>query len=148
MLKEMCSALRLSGKTKLKQNFAFLFLLLNLFSFSQSDSLKLLKKRKIIVSSAAGVAYTSSIIGLNQLWYKPYSNGKFHCFNDNNEWLQMDKVGHVFSTYQMGRGAIDLMQWSGFNPKATAWIGGMSGSIYMTTIELMDGFSSGWGFSW
>jgi hypothetical protein len=132
----------------MKKLFFSLLLFFALSSFSQTDSLRLLKRRKVLVSSAAGISYTGSIIGLNQLWYKPYSNGSFHFFNDNNEWLQMDKVGHSFSTYQMGRGAIELMKWSGFKSATAAWVGGMSGSIYMTTIEVMDGFSSGWGFSW
>ncbi|MFL5753773.1 MAG: DUF2279 domain-containing protein [Bacteroidia bacterium] len=132
----------------MKKTVFFLLMLLSFNFFSQTDSAKTFPKRKLIVSSTAGVAYTVSIIGLNQLWYKPYSNGSFHFFNDNNEWLQMDKIGHSFSTYQMGRGAIELMIWSGFKPKLAAWVGGMSGSIYMSTIEVMDGFSSGWGFSW
>lgn len=132
----------------MKKALFFFLLLAQLFSLAQTDSSAVFRKRKIVVSVAAGVSYTGSIIGLNQLWYKQFSNGSFHFFNDDNEWLQMDKAGHGFSTYQMGRGAIELMQWSGFNRNATAWIGGMSGSIYMATIEVMDGFSSGWGFSW
>jgi hypothetical protein len=125
-------------------------LLLLIFVFSsraQVDSSKVFRKRKTIVGITAGSLFTGSLIGLNELWYKDFPRSKFHSFNDNSEWLQMDKVGHTYSTYQMGRGAIELMRWSGFTKQQRAWIGGMSGSIYMTGIEILDAYSSEWGFS-
>ena len=39
---------------------------------------------------------TATLIGLNQVWYADYPRSDFHFINDNAEWLQMDKVGHVF----------------------------------------------------
>jgi hypothetical protein len=84
---------------------------------------------------------------LNELWYKDYPRSGFHFFNDNNEWLQMDKCGHATTAYYVGRVGIDLMQWSGVGRKKAIWYGGMVGSVYQLTIEVLDGFSSQWGFS-
>jgi len=112
------------------------------------DSIKNTKTKKIILGTASAAVITGSLIYLNQAWYKQYSSGSFHFFNDGNEWLQMDKAGHVFSTYNSGRLMMQSMQWAGFSKKQSIFIGGTSGLLYMTVIEMMDGFSSGWGFSW
>ncbi|MFT4033728.1 MAG: DUF2279 domain-containing protein, partial [Siphonobacter sp.] len=38
-----------------------------------------------------GVAFGGTIYGLSKAWYKkPLKN--FHTFNDNQEWLQLDKA--------------------------------------------------------
>ncbi len=113
-----------------------------------ADSSKNTRNKKIILGIGSGAAITGSLIYLNQAWYKSYSTGSFHLFNDNGEWLQMDKVGHTFSTYQVGRYMFQTMQWAGFTKNQSIFIGGTSGLAYMTAIEIMDGFSSGWGFSW
>src|SRR6185369_2255358 len=89
-----------------------------------------------------------SLIYLNQAWYSSYNTSNFHFFADGREWLQMDKVGHAFTTYQIGRFMMQSMQWAGFTEKQSVFIGGTSGLAYMTAIEAMDGFSAGWGFSW
>lgn len=123
-------------------------------SFAQNDSISFLSpskeynsKRVAKVLVAEGVLYAGSLIALNALWYKNYSSSKFHFFNDNAEWLQMDKAGHLMTSYQIGRIGINLMKWSGVERKKAIWYGGALGSVYQTTIELLDGFSSKWGFS-
>lgn len=60
----------------------------------------------------------------------------------------MDKMGHANAAYNIGRGYYDLMRWSGVNNNQSAWIGGAVGLVFLTSIELFDGFSNGWGFSW
>lgn len=60
----------------------------------------------------------------------------------------MDKCGHIFTTYNTGRLMMQAMRWAGFKSKRSILIGETYGTLYMTTIEIMDGFSSGWGFSW
>lgn len=105
------------------------------------------KKRKIILASTSAIATVGSLVYLNQAWYKDYNTGKFHFFNDNAEWLQMDKAGHVYSNYQLSRLMMNAFSWAGFNKKQKLFIGGTMGLAYMTAIEIMDGFSDGWGFS-
>lgn len=106
------------------------------------------RARKIVLGSVSVGLTAGSLIYLNQAWYKQYSSSSFHFFNDNAEWLQMDKCGHTFTTYQTGRLMMDAMEWCGASKKSTLLIGGLSGFAYMTAIEVMDGYSSGWGFSW
>ena len=91
---------------------------------------------------------SGSLIYLNQAWYSQYKSSSFHFFNDNDEWLQMDKCGHMYTTYQTGRLMMDAFQWAGANRTSKMVFGGLSGLAYMTAIEVMDGYSSGWGFSW
>jgi len=88
------------------------------------------------------------MIGLNELWYKDYPRSSFHTFNDNGEWLQMDKAGHAITSYYIGVLGVDLMKWTGVKDNRAVWYGGMLGTVYQSSIEILDGFSSQWGFSW
>ena len=128
--------------------------LLLFFSFdlliAQTDSIpstSFNKNRLITVVGTETILYGGSLIGLNELWYKDFPRSSFHFFNDNSEWLQMDKVGHTVTSYYIGRVGIGLMKWSGVERKKAIWYGGMLGFLYQTNIEILDGFSSQWGFS-
>jgi uncharacterized protein YfiM (DUF2279 family) len=120
-----------------------------LLSFpSQAQDSTNYKLRKQIVVGGNAVAYTSTMVGLYQLWYKDYPLGKFHWFNDNAEWNQMDKVGHVYSCYYEGVAGIEMMKWAGYTDKQAAWIGGAYGFFVQSGVEVFDGLSEGWGASW
>ena len=119
----------------------------NLFGFA-SDSLSIFKKRKLALGISSIALTSGSLIYLNQAWYQEYNTSKFHEFNDNNEWFQMDKYGHIFTTYQTGQLMMNAMDWAGYSKKNQLLIGGLSGFAYMSAIEVMDGYSEGWGFSW
>jgi hypothetical protein len=94
------------------------------------------------------VAFGSmSFIALNEMWYKDYPRSSFHFFNDGNEWLQMDKMGHAFSTYQLNQFFFNQYQRTGYDMKRSLRNATISSLSYMTTIELLDGFSKDWGFS-
>lgn len=143
----------ISAKSKIL--FSILFTVLTVGNInSQIDSLSakqfpasLNKKRLSFVLGTEALLYGGSIYGLNELWYKDYPRSSFHFFNDNNEWLQMDKIGHTTTSYYIGRVGIGLLNWSGVERKKAIWYGGMLGSVYQNTIEILDGFSSEWGFS-
>jgi len=91
--------------------------------------------------------YAVSIAGLYSLWYKDYPQSSFHLFNDNQEWLQVDKCAHLTASYYIGRVGYGALRWSGVAEKKAIWYGGMTGLVFLTTIEIMDGFSEQWGFS-
>ena len=114
----------------------------------QNDTSINYKTRKVILLLGTAAFTGGSLVYLNEAWYKQYSNGSFHFFDDNAEWLQMDKFGHAYTTFQTSRLMINSFKWAGFNKKQQMYIGGTLGLAYMTVIEVMDGFSSGWGFSW
>jgi len=125
-------------------------LLLSLYSGAQSDTVQKPsnKTRKAIVLGGTGALAMGSLVGLNQIWYAQYNTGSFHFFNDNKAWLQMDKVGHAYTAYQTSRLMMDAFDWAGFDRKKKIWIGGSIGFVYLTAIEIMDGYSRGWGYSW
>ena len=113
--------------------------------FKQSDTLNV-KKRKFLVYS--GIAtYSVSMIGLNKLWYAKYPKSNFHTINDNHEWLQMDKIGHAMTAYYVGKVGMDLVKWTGDSKKNQLIYGASLGFVFLTTVEVFDGFSKEWGFS-
>lgn len=63
------------------------------------------------------------------------------------EWLGMDKMGHATTAYNISAIQYNLMRWSGVNNNDAILIGGLTGIGYLLMIEIMDGFSSQWGFS-
>jgi len=105
------------------------------------------KKHNTAISSFAIGASATSFFGLNSLWYKDYPRSNFHFFNDSKEWMQMDKCGHAFSAYQLGRNFYNTLITSDSNRKRNVFLGGASGLIYLTSIEILDGKSAQWGFS-
>ena len=129
--------------------------LLPLFSFSQSnldnfftasDTLNTSRRNAVIISESAisGIA----LIGLNTLWYSDYERSKFHTINDNKEWLSMDKMGHAFSSYQLGSHGAQLLRWSGVSKTNQLLYGATLGFSFLTAVEILDGYSAAWGFSW
>lgn len=113
-----------------------------------NDSLSIFKKRKIGLGIFCTTITSGSLIYLNQAWYQGYNTSHFHTFDDNKEWLQMDKCGHVHSNFQIGSLMMECMDWAGYSKKNQILVGGLSGFAYMSAIEVMDGYSDGWGFSW
>jgi hypothetical protein len=103
--------------------------------------------RAVAVIATEATLSTGSLIALSQVWYKDYPRSQFHFFNDNGEWEQMDKMGHATTAYTVGLYGIRLLEWSGVNEKKAIWFGGLTGFAYQTGIEVLDGYSSGWGFS-
>ena len=111
----------------------------------QTDTLN--RKRLALFTVAGASAYAGSVAGLYGFWYKNYPQSSFHFFNDNHEWLQMDKCAHVTASYYIGRIGYSGLRWSGVSEKKAIWYGGMTGFVYLAAIETMDGFSKEWGAS-
>jgi Predicted periplasmic lipoprotein (DUF2279) len=101
-------------------------------------------KTVVISEVATGVVISA---GLYFLWYRKHPRSHFHFFNDNGEWLQMDKVGHATTAYNIGAIQYDLMRWCGVKNDASIAVGGLTAIGYMSIVEIFDGFSSKWGFS-
>nr|WP_314835650.1 DUF2279 domain-containing protein [uncultured Flavobacterium sp.] len=110
-----------------------------------SDSLD--KKRQNSIVIAESVLAAGALVGLNQLWYADYPQSNFHFINDNSEWLQMDKLGHSFSSYHLGRFGSEMLQWSGASKKNQLIYGAGLGFAFLTAVEVLDGYSSEWGAS-
>ncbi|MEP6617545.1 MAG: DUF2279 domain-containing protein, partial [Ginsengibacter sp.] len=106
------------------------------------------KKRVRLVTAANIVGYSGIMVGLNATWYSKYPRSRFHFFDDNAEWLQVDKAGHMYGSYIESRSSNELWRWTGLPRKQRIWISGLSGVAYETIIETLDGFSSEYGWSW
>jgi hypothetical protein len=130
---------------------------------AQSDSLSVVQTERLSLFEPApsfqkgrfwgmttGIAgsYSLATVGLYQAWYANYPRSAFHTFNDWLGWRQMDKFGHAMTGYFESKWVGDLYRWTGVPQKEARWIGFGAGLLFQTTLEVMDGFSAQWGFSW
>lgn len=117
---------------------------------AQPDSLSQPQQqhREKVFLISSGAAYAVGMTGLYQLWYKDQSGSQFHFFNDNNEWLQVDKWGHLYTAFHLAKGAQQAFQWSGVPHKKAAFYSMLYSSAMMIPIEVFDGFSERYGASW
>lgn len=99
----------------------------------------------IVITEAAITTIVTA--GLHYLWYKNFPKSRFHFFNDNTEWLNMDKLGHVATAYNISAGQYQLMRWSGVEKNKAVVISGITALGFQSIIEILDGFSQKWGFS-
>jgi hypothetical protein len=102
-------------------------------------------KKNVISYGITGGLGIGSLSWLYKVWYKPYSTGAFHFFDDSQEWLQMDKAGHFFTAFHLNRFLHQMYQDAGIS--SPEWVSTCITLSYLTGIEIMDGFSRGWGFS-
>ena len=98
------------------------------------------------IFAAQSTLYLGTIYGLSKSWYKnPLTN--FRVKDDTYEWLQMDKMGHVYTSYQIARHTAEIYKKTGISKKQMMIYGAISGVIFQTPIEILDGFSPEYGFS-
>ncbi|MFK8059691.1 MAG: DUF2279 domain-containing protein, partial [Polaribacter sp.] len=67
----------------------------------KSDTLN--KKRRNTIILTESVLAGGALIALNELWYKDFPRSSFHFKNDNSDWKQMDKMGHIMTSYYLGK---------------------------------------------
>ena len=113
--------------------------------FQRSDTLNKNRRTAVYITEAA--LGTAALIGLNEAWYAQYDRSGFHSLNDNSQWMQMDKFGHAFSSYYIGKMGMDALAWAGETKKNQLIYGATLGFVFLSTVEVLDGFSEEWGFS-
>ncbi len=106
------------------------------------------KKRLTWAIIAGSTSYAITSFTLYDAWYKQYPRSGFHFYDDLMEWEQMDKMGHVYGGYIQTNLVYHMAKWTGLNEKKSMLTGAVSALVFQTTIEMMDGFSTDWGFSW
>jgi Predicted periplasmic lipoprotein (DUF2279) len=112
----------------------------------QTDTLRQPHRLRTLLLAEAGL-YTATIAGLSLAWYQdPLTQFKF--YDDNYEWLQIDKVGHFYTAYHLTRVSEKGYHWAGLPKRKAALYGALTGMTFMTTIEILDGFAPEYGFSW
>ncbi|MFK7953694.1 MAG: DUF2279 domain-containing protein [Ekhidna sp.] len=113
---------------------------------AQKDTTILLNKKRLNLVIGTGlVGYTGSLIGLGTVWYN--NLGKFHFFNDIHGWKGADKLGHITTSYTVGRFGTESLRWAGVEERKAIWYGGSLGLVFLTSVEIFDGMSEDWGFS-
>ena len=113
--------------------------------FSQNDTVNVNRLKYFIAGNIT--LYAGTGVLLNKLWYEQYSTGNFHFFDDSNEWLQVDKLGHAYTSYYLSKISSKGFSWVGYSPKKSAIYGSLLGVLYISSVELFDGYSNNWGAS-
>lgn len=113
--------------------------------FEPADSLNTKRFNTALVFTAT--TYSVFSVGLYNIWYKKYDQEPFHLFNDWGEWRHMDKIGHIHTAYLQGVLCYRGARWTGLAQNKSILTGMVCGTLFQSTIEVMDGFSTKWGFS-
>ncbi len=129
-----------------KTLFAILFLLIFGINTKGQDTLNKVAFYSNLTGDVA--LLTGSYFFLDNLWYKEFERSRMHWFDDSNEWLLMDKVGHSFMAYQLASIYNWQLQFTGLNSNKSAVLGSVLGLSTISIVELLDSRSVGWGASW
>jgi hypothetical protein len=106
------------------------------------------KKRFYTALAIGSVIYGAGTYSLVKYWYSDFGFTKFHFFNDWGEWKHMDKIGHIYTAYNQSSVMYDGARWTGMKKSNSLIFGFTMGMLLQTTIEVLDGFSPEWGFSY
>jgi hypothetical protein len=143
----------------MKAVFAFIFYLIfsfvvpmhmlaqNVITKPKSDTTKNTKKLRIATYAQTGIV-VGTLATLNAVWYSKEPRQKLASFNDSKEWLQMDKIGHGFSTYSEAKLSYAIWKWGGLSHKKSVLLGTSMAWLYQMSFEIMDGTVASYGFSW
>ncbi|MGB4974932.1 MAG: DUF2279 domain-containing protein [Cyclobacteriaceae bacterium] len=87
------------------------------------------------------------MVGLSEVWYSSFDKQSFRFFNDAKEWYQMDKLGHFYGTYQISDVSSNALRTTGVPKRKAQKIGALASFAMISSIEIFDGYSSGYGAS-
>ena len=110
------------------------------------DSLDYKKRQRMVIIGSA-TTYGASMVGLHALWYSQFDRQSFRFFDDAAEWKQMDKIGHFYSAYQVTAISASTWRWAGMEQRKAARLSSLISFGILSSIEVLDGFSSGYGAS-
>lgn len=128
--------------------------MLGWLSFQQptkSLRLKVLGKKRRMSWAMAGVyvvLYGTVMAWVFHAWYAGESATPFHWIDDWEEWQQLDKMGHAFSTFHLARLVHRYLWEEGFESRWSATMGSITAWLLISPIELLDGFMATYGASW
>ncbi|HON18585.1 MAG TPA: DUF2279 domain-containing protein [Salinivirgaceae bacterium] len=91
--------------------------------------------------------YATGMITVGLVWYQQFDLKQWHWFDDKNEWYQIDKLGHAFSTYQGAYLSHKIHRHYGFEKKQSILWSSVSSFVAISSIEIFDGFAVDWGAS-
>jgi hypothetical protein len=111
-------------------------------------------------AAALDVGFTAA---LASIWYDESERTGFHFYSESENiagtaaddgWLddwhafaQVDKFGHVWTSWHIARIVGRYGRWAGLPPREAGLFGGAVSTIFQMQIEVSDGFSEAYGFS-
>jgi hypothetical protein len=116
--------------------------------FTQNDSLKVNKKRVLVIGSSLALTIAGSYWYIQNSWWSERQI-PFH-FDDGSDLtyaLNVDKFGHFMGGLETADIFASSMQWAGMNEKQSIWYGAIFGSGLQLAIETKDAYAPYWGFS-
>lgn len=116
---------------------------------AMTDSTDIKPYRLGLVAGATAGAFIVGHGILNDLWWKG-ERVPFHINTDTDYRyaLNADKLGHATFAYMAATTYADLWRWCGMDSSTALWSGFGVAMAYQTYIEVRDGFSRNYGFSW
>ncbi len=115
---------------------------------AQTDTLKINKKRVLLVGSSLAVGLGGSYWYIKNSWWSD-KQIPFH-FDDGADLryaLNVDKIGHFMGGLEAADVFFSSMKWAGMNEKQALWYGAAFGSGLQLAIEMKDAYAPYWGFS-
>ncbi len=122
------------------------------FPQNKSDTTSQHKVDYLKLSLVGGITTGAFIWGYavqNNLWWKG-DKSSFH-FEWTHDWkyaLGEDKFGHFFFPYLVSNIYSQAFEWCGIDTTKSIWYASSFALAYETFVEVRDGFSKQWGFSW
>ena len=95
-----------------------------------------------------GLGYAGAQAGLYAAWYREQSTQRFRFFNDGPQWKQVDKVGHFYSAFHLSQVSVNAFRRAGVESSRSQIYGSLAGWLLLLPVEVFDGFSTAYGFSW
>jgi hypothetical protein len=112
---------------------------------------------------SAAVLDAGFTAALASVWYDEAERTSFHFYSESENiagtaaddgWLddwhtfaQVDKFGHVWTSWQIARIVGGYGRWAGLSPGKSGLFGGIVSTVFQAQIEVNDGFSRAYGFS-
>lgn len=131
------------------KNFLFILILFSISNCIAKDSTEINYYK---LGAIGGVTIGGFIYGhalQTDIWWKgEKSSFRFEWDYDWKYALGADKFGHFYFPYLMTNVYSDAFQWSGIEKKKSLYYAASLAFLYQTYIEVRDGFSKEWGFSW
>jgi uncharacterized protein YfiM (DUF2279 family) len=104
------------------------------------------KRLKRLAWTQSGL-YVGGFAYVGLIWYKDAAWQPLTFFDDNNEWEQVDKAGHAYTSYHLSQRGYYAMRRAGLSKTKALLFGGTLGTLLLTPVELFDGFTDEYGFS-
>ncbi len=98
----------------------------------------------VLAASSYAAAYYA--VFYNAWWDK--NGGDFNFADDGVYAVNVDKMAHFYGGYYIAQGFYDGLRWAGLRRGPAYFWGGVLSSATQVAIDVKDGYSPEWGFSW